>query len=322
MPASDGTRTCRLTADQARLRISIARVLTPGSIVRSSPTLRQGSSSRVTTGCRGSRSPGSDLWNFAPRVGVVWDPQGEGRETLRMAYGRLYDLPHLQTYTGLAQMSPWGNSIALNNLPQGWDNPWAATPGGDPIPELLKGPSANSQFPLGGQLHGVSARLAGDGGRSVERQLPAADRSRLDGVGELHRQHDAARLDDEPDQSGGVQSRRDDEHHASPSRAESAEPRGRQVLRQHPGARRRRYVELQRAAAVCAAAPRQRLVAAGQLHHIPLHQRPVEQRARRRRRALRDSRRSRGGPGQVPEFAGPQSERVVGLPDPDGWSAR
>ena len=91
-----------------------------------------------------------DLWNFAPRVGVVWDPQGEGRQTLRVAYGRLYDLPHLQTYTGLAQMSPWGNAITLNSFPRGWDDPWAATPGGDPIPPLLKGPSANSVFPLGG----------------------------------------------------------------------------------------------------------------------------------------------------------------------------
>jgi hypothetical protein len=91
-----------------------------------------------------------DLWNFGPRIGVVWDPQGEGRQTLRVAYGRLYDLPHLQTYTGLAQMSPWGNSIVVNNLPRGWDDPWAATPGGDPIPGLLEGPSANSVFPLAG----------------------------------------------------------------------------------------------------------------------------------------------------------------------------
>ena len=52
-----------------------------------------------------------DLWNFAPRLGVVWDPRGDGRQTLRVAYGRLYDLPHLQTYTGLAQMSPWGNRL-------------------------------------------------------------------------------------------------------------------------------------------------------------------------------------------------------------------
>jgi hypothetical protein len=91
-----------------------------------------------------------DPWNFGPRVGVVWDPRGDGLQTLRVAYGRLYDLPHLQTYTGLAQMSPWGNSIVVNNLPRGWDDPWSATPGGDPIPALLNGPSPDSVFPLGG----------------------------------------------------------------------------------------------------------------------------------------------------------------------------
>jgi carboxypeptidase family protein/TonB-dependent receptor-like protein len=91
-----------------------------------------------------------DLWNFAPRLGVVWDPRGDGRQTLRVAYGRLYDLPHLQTYTGLAQMSPWGNAITQNQLPSGWDDPWAATPGGDPIPALLNGPSPDSVFPFGG----------------------------------------------------------------------------------------------------------------------------------------------------------------------------
>ena len=69
---------------------------------------------------------------------------------------------------------------------------------------------------------------------------------------------------DEPDQSGGLRSGRDDRgNHASTSRAESAEPRGRQVLRQHPAGRRRRHGELQRAAAVRAAAPRQRHVDTG-----------------------------------------------------------
>ena len=91
-----------------------------------------------------------DPWNFGPRIGVVWDPRGDGLQTLRLAYGRLYDLPHLQTYTGLAQMSPWGNSIVVNNLPRGWDDPWSATPGGDPIPALLNGASPDSVFPLGG----------------------------------------------------------------------------------------------------------------------------------------------------------------------------
>jgi hypothetical protein len=91
----------------------------------------------------------NDLWNFAPRVGLVWDPEGEGRQTLRTAYGRLYDLPHMQTYSSLAQMAPWGNTITLNNLPSGWDEPWVATPGGDPIPVLMNGPSKSTQFPLG-----------------------------------------------------------------------------------------------------------------------------------------------------------------------------
>ena len=47
-----------------------------------------------------------DMWNFAPRIGMVWDPKGEGLETLRVAYGRLYDPPHLQTYAGSRRCRP------------------------------------------------------------------------------------------------------------------------------------------------------------------------------------------------------------------------
>ena len=91
----------------------------------------------------------NDWWNFAPRVGIVVDPKGEGLETLRVSYGRLYDLPHMQTYSAQAQMSPWGNTSTVTNMPQGWDNPWVAVPGGDPIPSVINGPSAASTFPLG-----------------------------------------------------------------------------------------------------------------------------------------------------------------------------
>ena len=91
----------------------------------------------------------NDWWNFAPRVGVVFDPKGEGTETLRASYGRLYDLPHMQTFSAQAQMSPWGNTSTVTNMPQGWDNPWVAVPGGDPIPSVIDGPSPASTFPLG-----------------------------------------------------------------------------------------------------------------------------------------------------------------------------
>ena len=89
----------------------------------------------------------NDWWNFAPRVGIVVDPKGEGLETLRASYGRLYDLPHMQTYSAQAQMSPWGNTSTVTNMPQGWDNPWVAVPGGDPIPSVINGPSAPRHSP-------------------------------------------------------------------------------------------------------------------------------------------------------------------------------
>ena len=97
-----------------------------------------------------------DLWNFAPRIGAVWDPQGEGRETLRVAYGRLYDMPHLQTYTGLAQMSPWGNAITLNSFPKGWDEPWAATPGAIRFQRSSRG-RARTRCSRSRALHAVPA---------------------------------------------------------------------------------------------------------------------------------------------------------------------
>jgi carboxypeptidase family protein len=90
----------------------------------------------------------NQLWHFGPRLSAIVDPAGAGRETIRASYGRLYDLPHLQMFSGQAQMAPWGNSTTVTNMPQGWDNPWVAVPGGDPIPAALNGPNASSVFPL------------------------------------------------------------------------------------------------------------------------------------------------------------------------------
>jgi Carboxypeptidase regulatory-like domain/TonB dependent receptor len=97
--------------------------------------------------------PGKSLahnqpWHFGPRLGMVFDPTGSGEQTLRASYGRLYDLPHLQQFSGQAQMAPWGNSTTVTNMPEGWDNPWVAVPGGDPIPAALNGPNKSSVFPL------------------------------------------------------------------------------------------------------------------------------------------------------------------------------
>ena len=95
----------------------------------------------------GSKIARNDWDNLAPRVGIVWDPQGEGRQSLRAAYGRFYDMPHMQGFVALSQVAPWGNTISVTNLPSGWDDPWVAFPGGNPIP-ITRSP--NMQFPLSG----------------------------------------------------------------------------------------------------------------------------------------------------------------------------
>jgi hypothetical protein len=56
-------------------------------------------------------------------------------------------MPHLQTYSSLPQMPPFGNNLSITNLPNGWEDPWATYPGGNPQPFVL---SSTFNFPLGG----------------------------------------------------------------------------------------------------------------------------------------------------------------------------
>ena len=110
-------------------------------------------------GMPGNNIARNALWNFAPRVGVVWDPRGDGRQTLRTSYGRFYDMPHLQSFVALSQMAPWGNTITVTNLPNGWDDPWAAYPGGNPIPIQV---TSTMQFPQAAAYTDLPDRPAGD----------------------------------------------------------------------------------------------------------------------------------------------------------------
>ena len=84
---------------------------------------------------------------FAPRVGVVWDPKGDGKMTLRASYGIFYDTPQLFFYTRFANNPPWGAQISLPLTT--FANPWSAYQGGDPFPGLYT-VNKNMPFPFGG----------------------------------------------------------------------------------------------------------------------------------------------------------------------------
>ncbi|HEY3826307.1 MAG TPA: TonB-dependent receptor [Bryobacteraceae bacterium] len=96
-----------------------------------------------------NRPSNTKLNDFAPRLGIVWDPKGDGRMTIRASWGMFYDLPHTVFSYGFSEAPPWGENISRPNVL--FNDPWgpgqngsAAFPGGDPFPLTL---NKNFSFP-------------------------------------------------------------------------------------------------------------------------------------------------------------------------------
>jgi hypothetical protein len=86
--------------------------------------------------------------NLSPRLGIVWDPRGDGRTTIRAGGGMLFDtLAAFLTYRITSQNAPWGVTVSNTSGPYLFSNPWAKVPGGNPFPLPLFPPSSYV-FPL------------------------------------------------------------------------------------------------------------------------------------------------------------------------------
>ena len=72
--------------------------------------------------------------DFAPRVGVAWDPSGDGRMSLRSSYGMSYDFVNGQYHLNTAIAPPWGSDVRIQSPVGGLDNPFLGYPGGNPFP--------------------------------------------------------------------------------------------------------------------------------------------------------------------------------------------
>lgn len=86
----------------------------------------------------------NNLAQFAPRVGVVWDPKGDNQQTIRAGVGHYYDSPKLWQYAHHMLNPPFGNTVNAiaattcgvpnrNGCAINFADPWSTTPGGDPL---------------------------------------------------------------------------------------------------------------------------------------------------------------------------------------------
>ncbi len=88
------------------------------------------------------------LTNFSPRLGIVYNPDGEGKTTFRAGGALLYDtVATFITYRVIANNLPYGATITNGSGPYQFSNPWSNVPGGNPFP-LPQTPAKTTAFPL------------------------------------------------------------------------------------------------------------------------------------------------------------------------------
>jgi carboxypeptidase family protein len=90
--------------------------------------------------------------DIAPRVGLAWDPSGDGRMSIRASYGLGYDFGNGETFLNTTNAPPWSSQLTLNAPVGGFENPWLGIPGGNPYPLL---PGKNTPFTPNGPFIAV-----------------------------------------------------------------------------------------------------------------------------------------------------------------------
>src|SRR5262249_8553331 len=82
---------------------------------------------------------------FTPRLGLAWDPQGDGRTSVRASYGLNYEDPYAGSRLGTqGGMTPWNTSLRIVSPAGGFDNPFLGVPGSNPFPVNV---SKNQAYP-------------------------------------------------------------------------------------------------------------------------------------------------------------------------------
>ena len=127
------------------------------------------------TGFPSGTSGLNNQWlNFAPRLGLAWDVNGDGRTAVRASYGLGYDFQSASYLFISATAPPYSSRIRVNSPAGGFDDPYLGYPGGAPHP-VPATPAANAAFPAYGAFGAIDPDINSTRAQSwnviVERQI-------------------------------------------------------------------------------------------------------------------------------------------------------
>jgi hypothetical protein len=94
-------------------------------------------------------------WNrIEPRFGIVFDPRGQGKKSIRASHSLGFQEPPLYYNSRYASMPPWGDSVTLTPPPGNLTTLYAGYPGGNPYPKPFPPTASNAFFPTSGTYFG------------------------------------------------------------------------------------------------------------------------------------------------------------------------